>query len=352
MIRETGYNTYMEKKRRICVIFTGGTIGSAVKAGTVDLDGGSRAALIGEYRRRTGAEIVFDELRPVEMLSENVRADDLAKIAETLRGVRFEDYDGVIVTHGTDTLCFTANYFSRIFCDAPVPIVFVSALFPLSDPRSNGHDNFAGAVSFIESADYGGVFVAFANPHEPCRIHLASRLVTATQLVGAYYSLADAYFGTIENGRFKHNDAANVPTEERLRADKRVAAGAGLCTDVVSLRARALLDFSYYCFDIHKPCAVVTELYHSGTICTAGEETSFIRFREYCAKLGVTVVLSPVGSRANLYASAKDLSEGCLIAYDESYGMTLVKVMSALYAGDDLQAALAENRFYEKVLSV
>ena len=171
-------------KNRICVIFTGGTIGSFVNGGVIDLNRETSSLLIEKYRERFGGTIEFDVLRPLNILSENMQPGDLETMANCIRSVYKSKYDGIILTHGTDTLCFTANYFSQIFCDINIPLVLVSALYPLDDERSRGVENFAGAVTFIESVDYGGVFVSFENHSENCKIHLGSRLIYATQWRG------------------------------------------------------------------------------------------------------------------------------------------------------------------------
>ena len=51
-------------------------------------------------------------------------------------------YDGVIITHGTDTLQYTAAFTGYIMAGAQIPIVLVSANYVLEDVRSNGVDNF------------------------------------------------------------------------------------------------------------------------------------------------------------------------------------------------------------------
>ena len=132
-------------------------------AGSVDLNAETGSLLIDKYRTRFGGEVEFDTLRPLNILSENMQPDDLKTMEDCINNVDKEAYDGIILTHGTDTLCFTANLFSQIFCDIPIPLVLVSALYPLDDERSRGVENFAGAVTFIESVDYGGVFVSFEN---------------------------------------------------------------------------------------------------------------------------------------------------------------------------------------------
>ena len=74
-------------KNRICVIFTGGTIGSRVCGDTVNLRNEEKSYLIELYRNRYGDSVIFDELRPLNILSENVQPSDLEKMANALRGV-------------------------------------------------------------------------------------------------------------------------------------------------------------------------------------------------------------------------------------------------------------------------
>lgn len=81
-------------KNRICVIFTGGTIGSCSKGGTVGLKNEHKSALIEKYTARYGQSVQFDELRPLNILSENVQPSDLEKMADCVRGVDTDKYDG------------------------------------------------------------------------------------------------------------------------------------------------------------------------------------------------------------------------------------------------------------------
>lgn len=341
----------MIKKRtgRIFVIFTGGTIGSTATDGLVGLDAGKPAALIGAYKAKRGG-VDFTVARPINILSENIGLTDILKIAETVRDADLAAFDGVIVTHGTDTLVFTANYFSQVFADISVPLVFVSALYPLGDIRSNALDNFAAAVDFIENAGIKGVYASFKNPGEQCKIHLASRIVEPDQLSGKLRSLQDAHFGEITKGEFVHNENALNPTVERVIANAPAhTEDYLLCGDIVTVSARALLDFSFYRYIDNVPKAVIVRLYHSGTACTAGENTNIVGFIDYCRSRGAEVILSPVDSSADIYAGMLGVKEKCIFAYDMSYEMTVVKVMLALGSGRPIRALLDENRFFEKV---
>ncbi len=331
------------------MIFTGGTIGSRSNGGIVDLKNESKSLLIESYKRLYGESIQFDELHPLNILSENVQPSDLEIMAECVRGIDKDKYDGIILTHGTDTLCFTANLFSQLFCDIQIPIVFVSALYPLEDERSNGMDNFKGAVDFIRSVDFGGVFVSFKNHGENCKIHLASRLVSASQISGDYDSVLKVHFGEMSEGKFIYNENKSNPPLASLRDKRKPCQAQKLCMDMVTIQAHSLLNFDFYRFTEVKPKAVMVQLYHSGTVCTKGKEANFKNFLAYCKRLGIEVVIAPIDSGARIYESALGLTDMCIAAYDISFEMATVKVLLALGSGVSIQSELAENNFFEKL---
>lgn len=336
-------------KKRICVIFTGGTIGSYATEDTVDLSTENKSILIELYRQQYGSDIKFDELRPLDILSENVQFTDLDAMASCIRAVNKNKYDGIIITHGTDTLSFTANLFSQIFCDIAIPVVFVSALYPLNDSRSKGVDNFAGAVAFIEKEGLSGVYVSFKNDFENLYIHLASRITVAEQISGRFASVMGAPLCELVDGEFVYTESPYLPAKESISAPRKAYGRYDICKDIVTIRARSFLDFSYFNFGQKKPKAVIIELYHSGTVCTSGEETNVLKFIEYCRSLGISVVLSPVDSKARVYASAFELKSKCILAYDTSFEMTVIKVMLALGKEKDISEELASNNFFEKI---
>lgn len=339
----------MKTHNRICVIFTGGTIGSYSSGGIVRLKEESKSLLLERYAERFGNGVAFDELRPLNILSENVQPADLETMANCVRGVDKDKYDGIIITHGTDTLCFTANLFSQLFCDIKIPVVFVSSLYPLDDDRSRGLENFTGAVTFIQSADYGGVFVSFTNHCEACKIHLASRLTAAAQISGDYDSILKVHFGEIKDGKFIYNDDPLNPDISLLKKKRKPCEAQKLCMDMVTIQAHSLLNFDFYRFTEIKPKAVMVQLYHSGTVCTKGKEANFVNFLNYCKELGIEVVIAPIDSRARTYGSAVGLADMCIAAYDISFEMATAKVLLALGSGKSIEKVLNENYFFEKL---
>lgn len=335
---------------KILVIFTGGTIGSAAEGKAVNLSGDSKKMLLDMYEEKYGNDVEFSTLSPINILSENVQSADLEKLANCVKEVDKSLYDGIIVTHGTDTLYFTGNYFSQIFCDITIPMVFVSALFPLQDKRSNGLDNFKGAVTFIKKARLSGVWASFKNEGEPIKIHLASRLAYSDQLNGHYHSVLDVHFAEItEDDEVKYITSKHNPTVEQVKNRKCKALESGLCDRVLLITARSLLNFALYDFERIKPQAVVIELYHSDTVCTVGDETNFKSFAAYCKQKEVPLIIAPVDSSANVYGSMMPVPENVIFSYDMTLEMTTVKIMCALHKGLPANAYFDSNNFFEKI---
>lgn len=337
-------------KKKILVVFTGGTIGSEAKGSNVGLSSGSRKLLLDKYRQARGEDVTFDELTPLNILSENVQSEDLHTLYECVSRVDESAYDGIIITHGTDTLCFSVNWFSRVMRAAKKPVVFVSSLFPLSDERSNGLKNFCGAVDFIEKSALKGVYCAFANDNENCKIHLGSRLIYPDESNGFYHSVLGVHFAEIIDGEPVYNQSPYLPTVEEIKNYSGVNAKPDLSTEVMLITMRSLLNFTSYDFSRVKPKAVVVELSHSGTVCTQGSELNFNKFASYCESEGVPVVIAPVFSSARVYESMTSLPKSVITAYDVTLEMTLAKVMAAVGEGLPADYYLNEQGFFDKIL--
>jgi len=54
--------------------------------------------------------------------------------------------DGVVITHGTDAMAYTASALSFVLHDLPRPVVLTGSQRPLADVRSDGRANLVGAV--------------------------------------------------------------------------------------------------------------------------------------------------------------------------------------------------------------
>lgn len=254
---------------KLLAVFTGGTIGSTRANGAISPDGKNSALLLDLYKEKYGAAD-FDPVTPYTVLSENLSAEHLKALRRCVSENLDKGYDGVIVTHGTDTLQYTAAYLDlTLGLKTPVPVVLVSANYPLTDSRSNGLSNFAAAVDFIKTSGERGVFVSYHNTADDCAaIHRGADVMPHLPLDDSVYSLFDRPFGIVQNGVF----VKNPDYTERERED---FSACELNGKVLYLRAHPGMAFPEITADTK---AVLLEGYHSGTLPTASAEfTAFCR---------------------------------------------------------------------------
>ena len=143
---------------KILAVFTGGTISCSESGGVLSPNKGNSFLLL-----KSRPDVCFDALMPYTILSENLGAEELELLYKTVSDNISKGYDGIIVAHGTDTVQYSATYLALRLGLCAVPVVLVSANYPLSDSRSNGYDNFSAAVDFIAAKQGRGVFVSYRN---------------------------------------------------------------------------------------------------------------------------------------------------------------------------------------------
>lgn len=261
---------------KITVIFTGGTIACSDKNGALSPDGANSFTLLNMYRKTDGG-VEFEALSPYFILSENLGVEHWEKLYESIKGVRGSD--GIIVTHGTDTLPYTAAYLGLKLGLCDIPVVLVSAAYPLSDSRSNGLDNFRGAVDFIRSGAGKGVFVSYKNSGKNVMIHRAASVLPHQPYSDSVLSLRGNYFAELVGGEV----VLNPYFEEESFGDFSECKPNGT---VLWLRAHPGM--------IYPPAegakAVLLEGYHSGTLPTARED--FKNFCESANNAGVPLYLT------------------------------------------------------------
>lgn len=309
--------------KKICLIFTGGTIGSTAKNGIIDVDASTTYQLLGIYRKRFGGKAEFDIFNPFNILSENIAADNLIALKDIVEEKLDGGYSGIIVTHGTDTLAYTAAFLSFCFPRIDIPVMLVSSNYPLGDERSNGPDIFNCAVNYIENSGRGGVFALSKNTGENVKLHYGLRLMQARQVDGYFDSIGGQNCGEFTEAGFVKNNDHLMPMQFLPKL-----ARISLETDILYIRAYALQNFKLYDFSKVRPKAIVVELYHSGTINTAGEY-SFLDFCDYCSAFDIDVVIAPLGE--SVYAGADELTKkkNVIIAPGLGIEAALIKTMLA-----------------------
>jgi L-asparaginase len=91
--------------------------------------------------------------------STNVEPDHWVRMIETI-DAGYDDYDGFVITHGTDTMAYTASALSVAIGDLGKPVVITGAQIPSERIDSDAQRNFVNAVR-VATLDLSGVYLVF-----------------------------------------------------------------------------------------------------------------------------------------------------------------------------------------------
>ena len=146
----------MNEKKKILLLTTGGTIASM--PGGEGLEPHRSGVMERELNQlRTYYDITVQDVMCLD--SSNIRPEDWQFIAKHI----FENragFDGIVVSHGTDTMAYTASAVTFMLPDIDLPVVFTGSQLPLADMLSDGPDNLRTAFA-MAAAGHPGVFLAF-----------------------------------------------------------------------------------------------------------------------------------------------------------------------------------------------
>lgn len=134
--------------KRILMLVTGGTIACVPSAdGLVPaLDGPAMIRLVPELE-----EVCAIETKQILNLdSSNLSPEHWQIIAKAI-AANYENYDGFVITHGTDTMAYTAAALSQMLHNCQKPVVLTGAQLPIqaegSDAPNNIYHAFLAATS-------------------------------------------------------------------------------------------------------------------------------------------------------------------------------------------------------------
>ena len=177
---------------RILLIATGGTIASVPSAEGLApaLSGEQLLSCLPSQACRVDCMDLFN------MDSSNIQPEEWQKMAKTIL-LYMGDYDGIVITHGTDTMAYTASMLTFLLQNLPLPVVLTGAQQPIVWPDSDGRINLAHGILAARRLP-GGVYICFGSAvMRGCRA-----VKTRTTSRNAFESVNAPYVGTVVDGRF------------------------------------------------------------------------------------------------------------------------------------------------------
>lgn len=146
----------MTQKSALLLIYTGGTIG--MKQDMKDLtlkpfDFSQILDEVPEIRKFAFKIDTYSFEPPID--SSDVEPSlwqDLARLIKE----KYEDYDGFIILHGTDTMSYSASALSFMLDGLTKPVIFTGSQLPIGVPRTDGKENLISAVEIASAKDEDG----------------------------------------------------------------------------------------------------------------------------------------------------------------------------------------------------
>lgn len=178
--------------KKILLIGTGGTIASDVT------DSGLAPELTTEelmaHLPAVSAICDVDCLQLLNLDSTNIRPEHWLMMARCIRE-HYESYDGFVITHGTDTMAYTAAALSYLIQRSPKPIVLTGAQKPIGFDSTDSKINLTDAF-LCAAADMPGVSIVFNN-----QVILGTRArKTRSKSFQAFSSINYPHLGVLRDG--------------------------------------------------------------------------------------------------------------------------------------------------------
>lgn len=152
------------RNKKICIIYTGGTIGMvSTRSGFAPCKGNLQKVMdsIPDFKDESLPEwdiIEFDEL----LDSSNVAIKEWNMIGRII-DENYEKYDGFVVLHGTDTMAYTASALSFMLENLNKPVILTGSQIPLCLIRSDGRDNLLSSLLIAAEGKVSEVCICFGS---------------------------------------------------------------------------------------------------------------------------------------------------------------------------------------------
>jgi L-asparaginase len=149
----------MEKENSVLLIFTGGTISMSedpANGALKPIDFNRLQEYMPELKQ-TGVKIKSIPFLPL-IDSSDVEPAIWERIATTIQE-NYNEYDGFVVLHGTDTMAYTASALSFMLENLAKPVILTGAQLPVGMLRSDAKENLLTAIEIATAKENGMALV-------------------------------------------------------------------------------------------------------------------------------------------------------------------------------------------------
>lgn len=320
--------------KRIFLIATGGTIacGETGDGLIPSIDAKQILAYIPEVESLCHLEGI--SIMSVD--STNMNPSLMVKIAEAV-GDHYENYDGFVISHGTDTMGYTAAALTYMLKNLEKPVVITGSQIPIEALYTDAKINLSDAIRFA-CEDITGVYVAF----DSLIISGVHAMKMKTRSTDAFSSINFPVIAEIKLGRITYNQALTYGNHwDKLRPEgnKQFHIKTKLCQNIVVLKifpgiGTEILDFIK---DNYK--GVIIESFGIGGI--PSQDNDIVSKVHELVEAGLAVVIATQciyeGIDLDIYEVGQKLArQQAIIGADMTTEACVMKLMWALGNYDNL----------------
>ncbi len=311
--------------KKILLLGTGGTIASEMGVDGLAPELGPQQLL--RYVPAVSRMCEVDCLSLFSIDSTNITPTHWIAVTRVLRD-RYDDYDGFVICHGTDTMAYTAAALSYMVQGAQKPIILTGAQKPINYDSTDSKMNLTDAFTCACSERIHGVCIVFSG-----RVILGTRArKTCSKSFAAFSSINYPELANLHDGRMmRYIEPEYRPVP--LFYDK-------LDTSVGLVKMIPGTDFELLDFMLERKHALVIECFGVGGLPSYDDDRLFETVRRHTAAgrfLVVTTQVQNEGSDLSVYEVGHRLKSNprVLEAYDMTTETALAKIMWILARTQD-----------------
>lgn len=311
--------------KKILMLSTGGTIaGEHTETGLVPVYSGDfLVSKIPEVKEL--CEVVCKDV--LQLDGTNIQPEDWTILAEVVYDAQ-QEYDGIVITHGTDTMAYTACALSYMVQNLKKPVILTGSQIAMIDEDTDGKQNLMDAFR-AACADLPGVYIVFHG-----RIIQGVRSQkTNTRGLDAFHSINAEDTGAVVNGEVIVNHMPPMPTGELIldtRLERKVVQ-IKLLPGIEPKQLESMIGMGYH--------GIILEAFGCGGIPNQGRD--LLPCLKRAQQFGVAVLIATQCKYGFVDLSVYDVNVqaarlGAMSAYDMSTEAAAVKLMWVLGHTSDL----------------
>lgn len=289
------------KIKKLMLITTGGTIASL--EGKNGLVPEMKADEILGHLPGLDLQCQIDSKPLMNIDSTNMQPEDWTEMAKSIHE-HYHDYDGFVITHGTDTMAYTSAALSYMLQNLGKPIIITGSQIPIAFKKTDAKRNISDAIRFA-CEDIGGVYVVFDG-----RVIQGTRAIKLrTKSYDSFESINYPYIASIYEDKIEYLKPVHSLKNKEPKLD------GSLCTDVALVKLHPGIKPEFFDFLKNQYRGIVIESYGSGGIPFQGR--NILEKLNELVECGISVVITTQcleeGGDMDIYEVGRKVNKNVII---------------------------------------